>query len=162
YQAAGRAGLINRPPIARYCPHRTPAEIEQRLVAAHRAHPCGAKQLHARVRRRDSTTAWPHRSTVAAILARHGLTTRRARPPAGPRPVRQKYAATRAGELMTADFKGQFRLRNRQYCYPLTLMDRVSRYLQACEGLTSTTFEPVWAVMVRVFREWGLPDAVQT
>lgn len=37
-----------------------------------------------------------------------------------------------------ADNKGQFRLGNRRYCYPLTITDYRSQYLFACEALEST------------------------
>jgi transposase InsO family protein len=77
-------------------------------------------------------------------------------------PFVRRYDAVQPGELMTADFKGQFRMGNGRYCYPLTLVDSVSRYLLACEGLTSTRFADAWPVIERVFREHGLPAAMQS
>jgi len=42
------------------------------------------------------------------------------------------------------------------------MMDLTSRYLLACEGKTSTEGEGVWSVYRRVFREHGLPKAMQS
>jgi transposase InsO family protein len=63
---------------------------------------------------------------------------------------------------MTIDHKGQFRLGNGRYCYPLTVVDNVSRYLLACTALTSTRLCEAWPVIVDVFREYGLPRAMQS
>jgi putative transposase len=47
---------------------------------------------------------------------------------------------SRPGEpnaLWCADYKGEFMLRNRRYCYPLTITDFATRYLKVCEALSS-------------------------
>jgi putative transposase len=106
---------------------------------------------------------WPAASTMDEILRRHGLITpRRRRRPVTPPPFRRKYEPTGAGELMTVDFKGQFRLGNGQYCYPLTVLDWRSRYLLACTALPSTAYAGAWPVFERVFQTHGLPLAVQS
>src|SRR5690606_17235243 len=64
--------------------------------------------------------------------------------------------------LWCADYKGEFRLGNRQYVYPLTITDYRSRYLLACEGLSSTQSDFALSVFERVFKECGLPDAIRT
>jgi len=38
-------------------------------------------------------------------------------------------------ELWCTDYKGEFLLGNKKYCYPLTVTDHPSRYLLLCEGL---------------------------
>ena len=79
----------------------------------------------------------PAISTVHAVLDRHGLVERR-------KPRRHKAQETELrvayepNALWCADYKGEFRLGNRQYCYPLTVTDYRSRYLLACEGMAST------------------------
>jgi transposase InsO family protein len=92
---------------------------------------------------------------------RHGLVKRR---------MRRRYKAKgtdlshpRApNALWCADYKGQFRLGNRRYCYPLTITDYRSPYLLACEGLESTKETGAFSVFERVFREFGLPAAIRT
>jgi hypothetical protein len=79
-----------------------------------------------------------------------------------PPPFRRKYQPTGAGELLTADFKGQFRLGNGRLCYPLTLLDWSSRYLVACQALPTTALVDAWPIFEQVFRRHGLPLAVQS
>jgi transposase InsO family protein len=103
----------------------------------------------------------PAVSTIHAILDRHGLVKRRKR-------RRHKAQGTpltdaqSANELWCADFKGQFRLGNKRYCYPLTITDYHSRYLLACEGLESVKEGGSFAVFERAFKDFGLPAAIRT
>jgi putative transposase len=53
-------------------------------------------------------------------------------------------------------------LGSHQYCYPLTITDYRSRYLLACEGLESTKSTFAFTVFERVFKEFGLPDAIRS
>jgi hypothetical protein len=41
-------------------------------------------------------------------------------------------------------------------------VDHVSRYVLACQALSSTRFEEAWPVVERIFREHGLPVAMQS
>jgi putative transposase len=94
-------------------------------------------------------------------LDRHGLGKRRRRRRAG-------TAATplttpgQPNALWCADYKGEFMLGNRQYCYPLTITDFASRYLLSCEALSSTQMKLAITTFERVFRDYGLPDAIRT
>jgi putative transposase len=72
------------------------------------------------------------------------------------------YEGEAAGEVMTVDFKGQFRLTNGQYCYPLTIADPVSRYLLACDAFARISLEQTWASLTRVFAEYGLPRVLHS
>ncbi len=64
---------------------------------------------------------------VHAVLDRHGLVHKRRRR----RPRATGTTLTRPLEpnaLWCADFKGEFMLANRRYCYPLTISDFATRY----------------------------------
>jgi putative transposase len=50
----------------------------------------------------------------------------------------------------------------RSYCYPLTVSDFASRYLIACEALTTTQQVYAFTVFEGVFKESGLPQAIRT
>jgi len=41
---------------------------------------------------------------------------------------------TAPNQVWTIDFKGQFRMRNGVYCYPLTIVDHFSRYVLCCQS----------------------------
>src|SRR4029079_15418629 len=53
-------------------------------------------------------------------------------------------------------------LADRWYCYPLTITDFASRYLLACEALTTTQQAYAFTVFERVFKQFGLPQAIRT
>ena len=160
-RAAGRAGLTDRSHATRSCPHRTAEEVEALIVAERKRWGWGSKKILSRLQEHDPALVLPARSTVDGILSRHGLVRRRRRR-GGQTPFRRRYDATEPGELTTIDHKGEFRLRNGTYCYPLTMVDSVSRYVLACVALDSTSLERAWPVIERVFRDHGLPRAMQS
>src|SRR5581483_8820568 len=55
-----------------------------------------------------------------------------------------------------------FLLRNQRYCYPLTITDYASRYLLACEALSTTQERYAFSVFERTFQDFGLPEAIRT
>jgi transposase InsO family protein len=65
-------------------------------------------------------------------------------------------------ELWCTDFKGEFKLGNGRYCYPLTVTDHASRYLLLCEAPESTREDLATTAFERLFRERGLPDAIRS
>jgi putative transposase len=65
-------------------------------------------------------------------------------------------------DLWCADYKGEFMLADRRYCYPLTITDFASRYLFACEALSTTKDAYAFPVFKAVFKEFGLPKAIRT
>src|SRR5262249_14202987 len=103
----------------------------------------------------------PAISTVHAVLDRHGLVQRRRR-----RPNRATGTAlslpNQPNDLWCADYKGEFMLADRRYCYPLTITDSASRYLLSCEALANTKAMYAFSVFEQVFKDFGLPKAIRT
>ena len=58
---------------------------------------------------------------------------------------------TEPNVLWCADYKGEFLLGNRKYCYPLTITDFASRYLLTCEALLTTQEKFAFTVFQRTF-----------
>ena len=88
--------------------------------------------------------------------------------PGQPRPIRRNRAngtplsaGAKPNDLWCADFKGEFKLGNGRYCYPLTVSDHAARYLLLCEAFESTRKPPVIAAFQRLFRDRGLPVAIR-
>jgi transposase InsO family protein len=163
YRASGRAGLVDLSHAPHQRPLRTSELIEQLIVAERETYGWGSKKILQRLREAHPELELPRRSTVDAVLARKGLVqAKRRRSRLGETPFRKRYHATEPGELMAIDHKGEFLLRTGKYCYPLTIADPISRYLLACEALGSTRFEEAWPVVERVFRQYGLPIAMQS
>jgi transposase InsO family protein len=143
--------------------NQLPAQIEALIVSYKQEKPhWGARKIHELlVRRLRSDTRIPAKSTIHAVLHRHGLV----KPPGRPR-----YRATGTpmspgiapNDLWCVDFKGEFKLGNARYCYPLTVTDHVSRYLLLCEALESTREETAITAFEQLFLDRGLPAAIRS
>lgn len=163
YDTAGLAGLQDRSRQPLTCPHHTPASVETALVQAREAHPCwGPKKLVAWLARNQPSLDLPAPSTAGAILQRHGLITGRKRRPKPTHPGKTPLVADAPNDVWQADFKGEFPTRDGQLCYPLTVSDAHSRFLLACQALTSTQTAGAQAVFTHLFQEYGLPTAIRT
>ena len=104
----------------------------------------------------------PARSTVYDLLRPYGVIKKqRRRRPVG-HPGKPQRQASAPNDIWCADFKGEFRLGNGEYCYPLTVTDQYSRYLLVCQALPSTALEGVKPVFHRIFREFGLPRFIRS
>jgi len=163
YEAAGGPGLRDVSRRPHVCPHETPGPLVGALLELRRKHPTwGAKKLLAVLARRWPGWPWPSRSTACDILRRNGMIPKRRRRRRLGHPGRPETPMTEPNGIWTADFKGQFRMRDGRYCYPLTVVDGFSRYLLGCQGLHTPSHEPARAVFLRLFREHGLPRIIRT
>jgi putative transposase len=139
-----------------------PAPLEATIVRLKREYPgWGAPKIREKLRQRTPGVQLPAISTVHAVLDRHGLVQRRRRR----RAAAAGTALSRPAEpnaLWCADYKGEFQLGDRRYCYPLTITDFASRYLLTCEALSTTQEHFAFAVFEQTFKEFGLPHAIRT
>ena len=142
--------------------NRLPAPLEATIVRLKREYPgWGAPKIREKLRQQVPGVQLPAISTVHAVLDRHGLVKRRRRR----RPAAAGTALSRPTEpnaRWCADYKGEFQLGNRQYCYPLTITDFASRYLLTCEALSTTQEQFAFTVFERTFQDFGLPGAMRT
>jgi putative transposase len=163
YMHEGPDGLWERSHAPRNAANKTNAEVEQAIVQQRLRHPSwGPKKLIWTLQRWQPELALPCRSTVAEILKRNELVLAKRRPRPVGHPGRPSTAVTKPNDSWSIDFKGQFRTGDGQYLYPLTVTDNHSRYLLACQGLPGTLLEPTQAVLIRVFKEYGLPQRIRS
>jgi transposase InsO family protein len=143
--------------------NRLPQQVESLIVNLKRDKPhWGARKIRELVvRRLSGDVRVPAKSTIHAVLDRHGLVRRM-----GKRRARATGTLLSQGaspnDLWCADFKGEFQLGNTAYCYPLTVSDHASRYLLLCEALESTREDLAVTAFERLFRERGLPAAIRS
>ena len=143
--------------------NRLPPPIEATIVRLKREYPgWGAPKIREKLRQQWPTTPHlPAISTVHAVLDRAGLVKRRRR--RRPRATGTELSRpTDPNALWCADYKGEFMLGNRRYCYPLTITDFASRYLLTCEALSTTQETFAFTVFERTFKEFGLPQVIRT
>ncbi len=88
YTEEGATGLEERSRAPETCPHRTPATVERRVLTLRAEYGWGAKKLLQVLERRHPKLALPARSTVNAILDRHGVLRKNRRRPNPRNPAR--------------------------------------------------------------------------
>ena len=162
YRDCGVDGLTDRSRRPYRHANQLPIQIETLIVRLKRERPAwGAPKIRERLARLYPDVHKPAISTVHAVLDRHGLVKRRKA-----RRNRASGTALKAvsepNALWCADYKGEFMLADRRYCYPLTITDFASRYLIACEALHSTKEAYAFSVFESVFKAFGLPKAIRT
>lgn len=143
--------------------NRLPAPIEATIVRLKREYPgWGAPKIREKLRQQITGVQLPAISTVHAVLDRHHLVKRRRRRRGGEAAPTPLTRPTAPNALWCADYKGEFLLGNRRYCYPLTVTDFASRYLLTCEALSTTQERFAFTVFERTFREFGVPAVIRT
>jgi putative transposase len=144
-------------------PNQTPSRVVEALLKMREAHPgYGARKLLNLLEAKHGEWEFPNPSTVYDIFRRHGVRVSKKNRRRPGHPGRPAMEVTAANQVWSADFKGQFRMGNGQYCYPLTITDNFSRYLLCCHGQLSTNLDDTKRVMERVFQEYGLPERIRT
>ena len=163
YKESGAEALTDRSRRPWRYASQLPPQLEARIVGLKREKPhWGARKIRELlVRRLAGEIRVPARSTIHAVLDRNGLVKRMGR-----RRNKAEGTALSSGanpnDLWCADFKGEFTLGNKRYCYPLTVSDHASRYLLMCEALESTREDTAFEAFEQLFRERGLPAAIRS
>ena len=143
--------------------NQLPPQLESLIVRLKRGKPhWGARKLRELlVRRLAGDVRIPAQSTIHAVLHRHGLVKTPGRPHQRATGTPLSTGAA-PNDLWCADFKGEFKLGNGQYCYPLTVTDHASRFLLLCEALESTREDLAITAFEQLFQERGLPTAIRS
>jgi transposase InsO family protein len=163
YEQCGLEGLSDRTRRPFRYAHQLPAPVEATIVRAKREKPhWGARKIRERLLRLlPHAIKTPAASTLHAVLDRQGLVK-----PMGRRRNRAEGTPLSDGlhpnHLWCSDYKGEFQLSDRRYCYPLTVTDYSSRYLLLWEALESDREELAFPACERLFHERGLPRAIRS
>jgi transposase InsO family protein len=163
YEECGVEGLSDRTRRPFRYANRLPPQVESAIVAVRREKPhWGARKIRERLLRRlPHAVKVPACSTIHAVLDRHRLVVR-------PTRSRTRAEGTSLSEglspndLWCTDYKGEFQLGDKRYCYPLTVTDHASRYLLLCEAMESNREETAFRAFERLFKERGLPQAIRS
>lgn len=163
YKECGMEGLTDRARRPWRYANSLPLQLQTMIVATKRERPTwGARKIRERLLRKlPHEVKVPACSTIHAILDRHGLVMRARR-------SRTKSEGTSLSEgiapnaLWCTDYKGEFMMGDKRYCYPLTVTDHASRYLLLCEAMESVKEVPAFTAYERLFKERGLPAAIRS
>lgn len=135
--------------------NRTPIETEERIVLLRAENPgWGAKKLKEVLERQGYTV--PCVKTVNNILNRYGCISAEE--------SRKHQAFTRfekehCNEMWQTDFKGEFRMADNNYCYPLNIFDDHSRFAIKI-ALALSTANKVIPAFRSAFYEYGMPNSI--
>jgi transposase InsO family protein len=163
YKDCGMEALSDRSRRPFRYGNQLPFQVEAAIVQLKKEKPhWGAPKLRELLFRKfPSDVKVPAVSTIHAVLDRHNLV----QPRKGPRHRAQGTALSTGqnpNELWCVDFKGEFKLGDGRYCYPLTVTDHASRYLLMCEALESVREETAFTAFESLFQERGLPSAIRS
>ena len=162
FEMNGHSGFHELSRRPRCSPYQTDKGIVEALVKTRKAHPrWGPKKLLDLMQKRNPERKLPAISTAALILKRNELVKprrryRRAHPgcpksvPAGP------------NDIWAADYKGQFRLKNGKYCFPLTVSDLSTRFILGIDAHPAISLEKTFAYFRGLFETYGLPNRIRT
>jgi len=163
YHQKGIAGLmeLSREPDCH--PNATPIEKVEAVLALKRQKlKWGPRKILAKLRNDYPEMTWPADSTGNNILKKYGLVQPRRRRHRTPPYVAPFVNCNQSNAVWSADYKGHFRMGNKQKCYPLTISDNYSRCLLGCWGLTRPNFEQTRPWFELAFLRNGLPSAIRT
>lgn len=142
YKDCGLEGFSDRSRRPYRHANQLPFQVERSIIQLKKEFPnFGAPKIREKLIRQFDLKHIPAKSMIHAVLDRNGLVSRNKR-----NKKWHKYKAkgtnlsdpNTSNSLWCADYKVEFLLGNKKYCYPLTITDYHSRYLLACESLEST------------------------
>ncbi len=153
---AAQEPLSDRSRRPKQSPMRTPESVERRILELRAENPgWGARTLH-QVLTNQGVKDLPCVKTVNNILNRHGCIS-----PEEAQKHRPyiRYEKERCNMMWQTDFKGEFRMTDGNYCYPLTILDDHSRYALGIFPHLSTK-NVVIPAFTELFQQYGLPDSI--
>ena len=136
-------------------PNKTPEDIELKIIKLRVEHPeWGAKKLKDVLEKGGHTL--PCVKTVNNILNRYGCISKE-------ESVKHKafirFEKDNCNDMWQTDFKGEFKMKDNNYCYPLNIFDDHSRFLIKIKPSLSTS-NLVIPTFKEAFCEYGMPDSI--
>ena len=153
---AQQQSLADRSRRPHTSPSKTSEEIEQLILAARAENPGWGARTIREVLIREGYAQIPCAKTVNNILHRYGCIS--------PEESQKRQPFTRfekdlCNQMWQVDFKGEFRMGDNNYCYPLDIIDDHSRFAIKIVPHTGTA-NVVIPAFRDAFMEFGMPESV--
>ena len=137
-------------------PTKTSEDVERLILDVRADNPGWGARTIRDVLLQEGHKNIPCAKTVNNILNRYGCIS--------PEESQKRQPFTRfqkdlCNQMWQADFKGEFRMEDGRYCYPLDILDDHSRFAIRVAPRLSTA-NVVIPVFAEAFREFGLPDSI--
>lgn len=138
-------------------PEKTSDSTEQQVLAVRREHTAwGGRKIRKRLKNLGMASP-PAASTITAILHRHGLISEEE---SAKHKAYSRWERAETNSLWQMDFKGEFKLLDGKYCYPLTLLDDHSRFSLGIAACGNQRRETVREHLRSIFDRYGIPGAI--
>ena len=148
-------GLSDRSRRPKTTANKTPKETELQIIQTRSLHPgWGAKKIKKALENKGSEM--PCVKTVNNILNRYGCISQEEALKHKPY---TRFEKEHCNEMWQTDFKGEFKMQDGTYCFPLDIFDDHSRYVIRIKPSTSTA-NIVLPTFREAFYEFGVPNSV--
>jgi transposase InsO family protein len=137
-------------------PSRTPEEVELLILAVRADNPGWGARTIREVLLAEGYKNIPCVKTVNNILNRYGCISAEE---SQKRKPFVRFEKELCNQMWQVDFKGEFRMEDGRYCYPLDIIDDHSRYVIKISPHLGTA-NVVIPVFTDVFREFGMPESI--
>jgi len=162
FEQNGHEGLLERSRKPHRYYNQTPEFVEREIVKLKKKYKLwGARKIRKLLMEKVPIDKIPCTVTVHSILRRNGLVKPKMRV-RRVKPVYPIFDPQHCNEVWSADFKGKFKMGNKQYCHTLTIADSKSRFLFAAQALEKENFQLTKQVFIEVFKKFGLPKQIHT
>ena len=135
--------------------NKTAPETELKIVEARSLHPgWGAKKI--KISLENKGVEMPCVKTVNNILNRYGCVSKEE---SLKHKAFTRFEKEYCNEMWQTDFKGEFKMQDGNYCFPLDIFDDHSRYVIKIKPSESTS-NLVLPTFREAFYEYGMPDSI--
>ena len=147
--------LTDRSRCPKIVANKTPEEIELQIIQTRSLHPgWGARKIQSYFERKG--IEMPCTKTVNNILNRYGCISKEESLKHKPF---TRFEKEFCNEMWQTDFKGEFKMQNGEYCFPLDIFDDHSRYVIKIKPSISTS-NVVLPTFREAFYEFGMPNSI--
>ena len=149
--------LADKSRVPNQIANKTSVATEALILQTRDEHPVWGPRKLERYLQNKEYVELPCKSTIGNILSRNG----RIEPEASEshQPLR-RFERPFPNDLWQMDYKGDFGMLNGDRCYTLTMLDDHSRFSLCLKAQGGTTYRGFKPELVRVFEEYGLPQAI--
>ena len=157
YQERGDQGLRDLSKRPYQYPNRTSQEMEQLVVDLRQKYPTKGGHVLARMLKDRGYDQVPSKSTITAILRRHGLLDPSESTKHEPY---KRFEHDKPNDLWQMDFKGHIPMNNGGRCHPLTVLDDHSRFSLGVRACRDEKGQTVQDHLTSILRYYGMPYAI--
>jgi len=163
YEEQGVDGLKDQSRTPLRNPNQTHTDIVDLIIKEKQKNlKRGPKKVYHQLKRRYPDIVFPAPSTIGELLKKNNLVKPRKKRFKVPPYTEPFRSCQKPNDVWSVDYKGQFYTKDKHVCYPLTISDNNSRYLLACHGLPGPRYSETKTMFEKVFREYGLPEAIRS